>query len=267
MIPNTPIANGLTEPLVSVAQYQSITGDTASGSDAVKEAIADAVYMICQECHRTLTYGTYKENLYLYALGMVFPSAAPIDHNQPISSGELSTTRRRTTSRAKARSSREPGSGSAWFTPLPWMPVWTVLHSPSVPTSSIPGLPALPRGRRARTGVYLRVCPQPWPPRRDGIPTRSASPGCPGGVKSSSVGGVSMSGDLSPSLHPGSQPEASDPSVPASTGQSLGDLMPGIPLATTLISVQRATANPETASGLRPSSRAPGHHRREGARK
>ena len=130
VIPNTPIANGLTEPLVSVAQYQSITGDTASGSDAVEEAIADAVYMICQECHRTLTYGTYKENLYLYALGMVFPSAAPIDHNQPISSGEQLYNPATDNQQGEGSIIQGAGIWVGWFTPLPWMLVWTGVIPP-----------------------------------------------------------------------------------------------------------------------------------------
>lgn len=64
--------------LVSVANYEQVTGDTNSNSD-LQDIIDQAVIEVCQYCNRTLGYGQYTERLRVDRKGMVYPSALPID--------------------------------------------------------------------------------------------------------------------------------------------------------------------------------------------
>lgn len=62
--------------LVSVANYEQVTGDTANSS---QDLIDQAVIEVCQYCNRTLGYGQYTERLFVNRRGMAYPSFLPLD--------------------------------------------------------------------------------------------------------------------------------------------------------------------------------------------
>lgn len=126
--PNT--GTGLTTPLVSVEQYRQVTGDMASNEVDVERELDEAIRDVGIECVRTWGYGNYTENLHLYATGMVFPSATPVDTNQPIYSGEELFDP--ATDKVPGGTSIIQGAGIwvGFFSPLPWMPVWTGVIPP-----------------------------------------------------------------------------------------------------------------------------------------
>jgi hypothetical protein len=141
--------------------------------------------MVCNECRRTLLYGQYTEDQYLYPTGMVYPSATPIDTTKAIFSNEEIYD---------PAVDNAPGSivqGAAvwvgWFSPLPWMPVFSGVLPPQTNITYWGGytqstLP--PKLRRCIAKIaYYSLHPY-------------ALSGTPGGLKSMSVGGVSISGDL-----------------------------------------------------------------------
>lgn len=173
-------------PLLSILQYQEITGDTTTEPDDVKEAIDEAIVVVCNECTRTLLYGQYQEVQYLYPNGMVFPSAVPIDPTKSISSNTV------------IFNPGDPSPGSViqgwgvwvgWFTPLPWMPVWSGVFSPQTDVTYWGGYTSdtiPPKLRRLIAKIAYRSI----------IANNDSLRGIPGGVKSVSVNGVSMSGDL-----------------------------------------------------------------------
>lgn len=206
-LPSTPIAGTANpNPLVSLAQYRSLINDIQSDDTDAVNALADALYMLSQQCKRTFPYGTYNENLYLYANGMVFPSATPIDHSMPIQSAagieDSNLIYNPATDGLVGEGSIIQGAGVwvGWFTPLPWMPVWTGVippqtyitytggyqpyqATPDLITGQTPTLPPLLAFILVRITFYLL-----FPVMLQGMPS---------GVKSMSVGGVSMSGSLS----------------------------------------------------------------------
>jgi hypothetical protein len=205
-LPNTPVAGtGLTVPLVTADQYIVLTGDSTSNADDVQDAITDAVRDIAAECRRSLVYGQYQEVLYLYKKGMVFPSATPIDRTQSILASGQSIYNPATDNNKTGSLIQGAGVWVGWFTPLPWMPVWQGVLDPQTPidywggfqpyqstggsTDSLP--PKL--AKAICTVAYYQLHPV-------------ALAGLPGGVKSMSVGGVSISGDLSSFM-------ASDPTL------------------------------------------------------
>jgi hypothetical protein len=126
-IPNP--GTGLSTPLVSEAQYRKMTGDLISESADVVAEIAEATRDICIECHRTLSYGQYTENLYLYAKGMVWPSATPIDLSTKIyasaTGGEVLFDPATDTVPGGSSIIQGAGIWVGYFSPLPWMPVWS----------------------------------------------------------------------------------------------------------------------------------------------
>jgi hypothetical protein len=84
LTPNDVAGSPDPNPLVTPQQYASITGDTASAVNDIEENISDVINDLCKELKRTLVYGQYTEAQFLYANGMVYPSATPLDPNQPV---------------------------------------------------------------------------------------------------------------------------------------------------------------------------------------
>lgn len=178
MIPAIPNAGtGLTVPLVTPAYYQAVTGATVA-----QDVIDEATVIAEQWCLRTLAHGTYTERLYVNYLGMVYPSALPIDPAGPVTpaGGDIQGF----------------GIWVGYFTPLPDMPVWTGVlpaqtdvtytggYQPVGTTGGpTPGLP--PRLARA-------ICKIAW-----FLTNPAQLAGMPGGVKATNASGVSVSGDLS----------------------------------------------------------------------
>lgn len=62
--------------LVSVSDYERITGDTTNSD---QDTIDQAVIEVSQFCNRTLGYGQYTERLFVNRFGNCYPSAPPID--------------------------------------------------------------------------------------------------------------------------------------------------------------------------------------------
>ena len=177
-------------PLLTVDDYIRLTGDSASDPSDIETFIADCLDETARKCNRTWLYGNYTENLYLYTNGMVFPSATPIDVNQQIVAGSEVFNPGNENVQTETSNSVVQGAGIwvGWFTPLPWMPVWTGVIPPQTVVTYWGGFVQetvpVPLKR-----LWARVV---WnylhPVTLDGLPL---------GAKSSSVGGVSLSGDLS----------------------------------------------------------------------
>lgn len=181
-------------PLVSGPQYQQVTQDTTTDLSYVDELIAEAIEDVCHKCERTLIYGEYTESQRLYANGMVYPSATPIDITQPIVSGvEIYDP-----STDNTGSSIVQGDGVwvGWFSPLPWMPFYTGVVPAQTVITYWGGfqntLVATNRAHALPSALKRLICK---------IAFYRANPvmlqGMPGGVKSMSVNGVSIAGDLS----------------------------------------------------------------------
>lgn len=196
-LPTTPVAGtGLTDPLVSVAQYRQITGDTASADDDITREIAEALIGLSMQANRTIGYGQFTEDLYLYNEGFVYPSAIPIDASKPIVSGAEDSQAIYNPGSLVDVSSVIQGAGIwvGFFTPLPWMPIWNGVIPPQTvvtywggyqpyqvtdgPTSGLP--PRL--ARVLATIAYYTLNPSK-------VTTM--------GAKSVSLGGISVAGDLS----------------------------------------------------------------------
>lgn len=197
-IPNT--GTGLTDPLVTVEQYRKVTGDLDSEVADVTDELAEAVRDFCAEANRTLLYGEYTENLYLYAKGMVYPSCTPIDLTKQITSnvsaGDGNVLYDPSSDIVPGGSSIVQGAGVwvGYFSPLPWMPVWTGIIDPQTvitywggwqPWQAGPGTTDSLPGKIARiliTVAYYSLHPEV-------VATLGAT--------SQSLGGVSLGGSLS----------------------------------------------------------------------
>lgn len=172
-IPATPLADTPTQqPLVSVAQYQAVTGDTTTPAATVTAAITEATTFACQHCTRTFAFGHYQENLYVFKDGMVYPSATPIA--QVVAPGDADI--------------QGAGVWVGWFFMPPLLPIWTGVVPPQSQLEYWGGyssatLPPLLARCLARLAWF--IC------------NPAVLTGLPGGVKSSNVAGVSMTGDLS----------------------------------------------------------------------
>lgn len=176
----TPLA------LVSPEQYQAVTGDIVSSIDNVEAMITEAIDDLSRECRRTFVYGQYTEAQYLYPNGMVYPSATPIDVNMPVVSGvEIYDP---TTDNTGSSIIQGDGIWCGWFSPLPWMPFYTGVVPPQTVLTYWGGYTQATLPGKLKRMIckvsYYRLNPV-------------ALQGMPGGVKSMSVGGVSISGDLS----------------------------------------------------------------------
>lgn len=175
------------DPLVSFQQYQSISGDTVTSQEDVEDALSEAIDMVCQECTRTLAYGQYSEVQFLYDNGMVFPSAVPIDPAKAVTSN--SAIYDPATDNAPGSIIQGFGVWVGWFTPLPWMPIWSGILDPQTNLiywggyrqSTLP-----PKLRRLIVRIAFKSI----------VGNNNWLAGLAGGVKSVSVNGVSISGSL-----------------------------------------------------------------------
>jgi hypothetical protein len=185
MIPATPVTGTADDnPLVTIVDYQQVTQDTSSDTPTVEGNIADALDMIQRECKRTILYAQYTERLYLYKNGIVYPTATPLDVTKPVNSPAGTTN---------IGIFQGNGIWVGWFVPLPSLPVWEGVVPPQTditywggytgPAGDGPVLPASLKRCVCKVAWYLT-----HPAMLDQMP---------GGVKSVSVGGVSISGDLS----------------------------------------------------------------------
>lgn len=185
LVPNDVAGSPDPRPLVTAQTYQAVTGDTTSSIVAIEAMISEAVEDLSKECRRTFLYGEYTESQFLYANGMVYPSATPIDVNKPVSSGvEIYDP---TTDNTGSSIIQGDGVWVGWFSPLPWMPFYTGVVPPQTVLTYWGGwtqdtLPSQVK-RMICTLSYYRLHPV-------------SLQGMPGGVKSMSVNGVSISGDL-----------------------------------------------------------------------
>ena len=201
MLPNTPVADTAVDAsLISPDQYSIFTGDRVPTVADIQAAIDDATEMLSEECKRTFAYGTYKENLYLYKMGMVFPSATPIDHTKPITSSDVIYNPATDNQAGEGSIIQGAGIWIGWFTPLPWMPVWTGVIPPQTnieysggyfpyrysgdsPVMSTATAPSKLARAIAKVAYYLL-----HPVMLGGMP---------GGTTNMSIGGVGIGGDLS----------------------------------------------------------------------
>jgi hypothetical protein len=183
-LPLTPIPGTADDaPLVSYQQYVRITGDKRAKREDVVETLAEAIVLVCQECNRTLAYGQYLEDKYLYDDGKVYPSAVPIDPTKPILSGEKIYDP--TVDDNPGSVIQGWGVWVGWFTPLPFMSVFEGVLPPQTNITYWGGfiqstLP--PRLRRLICRISYKLM---HPNNMTGIP---------GGVDAVSVNGVSFSG-------------------------------------------------------------------------
>jgi hypothetical protein len=177
LIPAAPTGN-YAGPLIGPEYYTNVTnGDTVPQS-----VLTEAQTMVEQHLDRTLSYGSYLERLYVTKAGMVFPSATPFDPNAGLSpdSGIV----------------QGAGIWIGYFTPLPDLPLWLSTVPPQTDVSYTGGFQ--PQGTGG-TGPTPDVPPLlarcivkvAWYTNNPAL-----LPGQPGGVKSMSLNGVSISGDL-----------------------------------------------------------------------
>jgi hypothetical protein len=173
-------------PLITADDYARITGDAATDSALVTAALAEVLDDTARMCNRTWLYGQYTELLYLYKNGMVFPSATPIDVGQPILAGsEVFDPHGGVNSESVVQGA---GVWVGWFTPLPWMPVWTGVIPPQTEITYWGGFVETTVPEKLKR-IWARVA---WYYLHPVL-----LPGLPGGSKSASAGGISVSGDLS----------------------------------------------------------------------
>lgn len=203
-IPSTPITNsGLKTPLLTTAQYETLTGDSSSTEAQVAQAITAAITMLQLETCRTFGYGRYREDLYLYKMGMVWPSATPIDRTKAIAAGVNYTqtgqnlytpTNPATQKSTPASIIQGTGIWVGWFTPLPWMPVWTGVIPPQTVISYWGGwqpYQATPKTTISMPAKMARLIAR--------VAYYSLHPTMvsPVGATSTGAGGISLGGELS----------------------------------------------------------------------
>lgn len=183
-IPATPNAGTAdTNPLLTIARYQFITNDSVSTAPNFAMALADALDMLQRAMDRTFLYAQYTERLYVYKNGQCYPSATPLDQSKPVG----------TSSDPSGQSSSFVIQGAGiyvgFFNPLPALPVFSrvvpmqadVAYWGGYTQTTIPATLAR---------VIAKVC---WFILH---PVTAPAAGI-GGARSVSVGGVSVSGDLS----------------------------------------------------------------------
>lgn len=187
MIPATPISGTAdTNPLLDIGDYQAITGDTTTFAGVQAEltpVLADAVDIFCRQARRTVLYANYTERLFLYRNGMVYPSATPLDTSKGVVSPNGSPPE-------NVGIFQGNGIWVGWYVPLPSLPVWSGVVPPQTDitywggyTGPEGGGPYLPASLKR---ILAKLC---WY-----ITHPVTLPGLPAGVKSMSIGGVSISG-------------------------------------------------------------------------
>lgn len=190
MLPSIPNAGTADpNPLVRLADYQRITKDTTTSTDDFEAALADALDDLQREMRRTFLYAQYTERLFLFRNGQVYPTATPLDPSKPVSAPAQETTQ-------NVGIFQGDGIWVGWFIPLPSLPVWQGVVPPQTDITYYGGWvgpDSTLYGQRPIPSKLVRIiCRVVW-----FICNPIALTGMPGGVKSVSIGGVSMSGDLS----------------------------------------------------------------------
>jgi hypothetical protein len=195
MIPATPEPGTADpNPLVTQDDYQMVTGDCTVDPVAFDYFLADALDQVQRKLTRTLLYANYVERLFLYRNGFVYGSAIPYDTSVAVVNPAMATE----------PDPNDPLNASnfqgyavwvGWYTALPMLPWWSGVVPPQTdisywggfvgPGSDLAGERLLP------AGLKRAICKVVWYMAHPVF-----LPGLPGGLKSVSVGGVSMSGDL-----------------------------------------------------------------------
>jgi len=175
-------------PLLTLKRYQQVTGDKTLDQADFTAALADCLDQTAMECKRTWLYGQYTEMLYLYKNGMVFPSATPIDINQSVVAGAETYNPPADTLGQSASVVQGAGIWVGWFTPLPFMPIWTGVIPPQTQVTYWGGWTqaTVPAGLARMWSKIIYYMTNP-----------TALQGLPGGAKSLSIGGIAVGGDLS----------------------------------------------------------------------
>lgn len=167
--------------LVSVANYEQVTGDTVNSD---QDIIDQAVIEVCQYCNRTLGYGQYTERLYVNKRSFVYPSALPLDAVTPVTLPVEATV-------------YGPSIWVGLWAPIPDLPIFTGFVAPQANVTYFGGYqvagstggptPALP------PKLMRLICKAAWyianPPI--GLPAY-------GNLTSISLQGVSVAGTLTP---------------------------------------------------------------------
>lgn len=194
LVPNDVSGSPTPYPLVSATQYQQVTQDTKTDMSYVAELLDEAIEDLAHKCTRTFLYGQYTESQFLYKNGMVYPSATPIDITMPINSGtEIYDP---TTDNTGSSIVQGDGVWVGWFSPLPWMPFYTSVVPPQTVITYWGGFQnkdvATNKSQALPSALKRLICK---------IAFYRANPvmltGMPAGVKSMSVNGVSIAGELS----------------------------------------------------------------------
>lgn len=201
LVPNDVTGSPTSTPLVLPVEYQQVTNDYSTNVELVTDLIEEVVEDLSRECRRTFTYGQYTEAQYLYANGMVYPSATPIDVTKVISASVEGNSNIYDPASGDPFSSIIQGDGVwvGWFSPLPWMPYYTGVIPPQTiltywggfQNKSVADSPSLALPSKLKRMICKMVYYRANPVMLTGMPA---------GVKSMSVGGVSISGDLSSML-------------------------------------------------------------------
>lgn len=163
--------------LVDPSQYGRITGDTTTSWADASQALTEAVRLVEETCKRTFSYGTYTETVDVWANGVAYPAASPIESVSSPSTAEL---------RLGGVYVGAFATLSDPFSPLPAQSeiTYTGGYHPFGSTQS----PALPvkLARVVARIAYLML-----------HPNSVVGSGVPAGAKAAGVGDVSVSGDLS----------------------------------------------------------------------
>lgn len=192
--PAIPVAGSADEsPLVALSDYQTITSDIGTSLENFDYFLKDALDQLQKEMRRTFLYAQYTERLYLYPNGTVYGSATPYDVRYAVQAPGQEVPNGQ-----GAGIFQGDGIWVGWFIPLPSLPVWQGVVPPQTDITYWGGwvgsesplwntgpfnLPAKMKRIIARVVFYMA--------------NPAVLAGLPGGVKSQSVGGVSISGDLS----------------------------------------------------------------------
>lgn len=199
MIPAIPVAGTAdTAPLVTQADYQLITSDTASTTAEFNSLLPGVLNRLQRKWRRTLLYAQYTERLYLYKNGIVYPTTYPLDVTKLLTNPGQQVPE-------NVGIFQGAGIWVGWFIPLPSLPVWQGVIDPQTDItywagyvgSGSTGVDAngnlLVDGGFELPDEYLRViCRVLWY-----CLNPVALVGVPHGAKSQSVGGVTVAGVLS----------------------------------------------------------------------
>lgn len=192
-IPNPGTANEA--PFLTPDQYRKITGDSTSDNEDIIQAIEEAADEFCTYTRRTIRYGTYTETMYLYAQGMVYPSATPLDAAKEIVSGNVIYDP--TTDANSSSVIQGVGVWVGWFTPLPWMPVWTGVIPPQTIVQYTGGYQPYQVTDGPTEGLPMKMARCIAKIAFYSLTPAAITGGNLGGITSRSVGSVSLAGELS----------------------------------------------------------------------